>query len=58
MQWTIVGLGNPGHEYDGTRHNIGRDFLLAIAKTQGVEKWKEDTTLHSCTAKQVLFGKK
>jgi PTH1 family peptidyl-tRNA hydrolase len=58
MHWIFVGLGNPGSEYDGTRHNIGRDFLLSIAKKEGVEKWKEDVKLHSLTAKGELFGKK
>ena len=31
----IVGLGNPGKEYDNTRHNIGFSLLDVIAKEKG-----------------------
>ncbi len=58
MQWTLVGLGNPGSEFEHTRHNVGRDFLMQFAESQGVKKWKEDSKLKALTAKQELFGAK
>ncbi len=32
----LVGLGNPGTEYRGTRHNAGADFIEALARQNGV----------------------
>ena len=34
--WLIVGLGNPGREYSGSRHNVGYMCISHIAKKWGI----------------------
>ena len=35
--WALVGLGNPGREYSGTRHNVGFAFVKRVARDWGLE---------------------
>lgn len=41
----FVGLGNPGDQYDGTRHNIGFECLDAFAKANDFPAWTDKKDL-------------
>lgn len=38
----IVGLGNPGREYEGTRHNVGWWVLDHLADVWHMQGWRKD----------------
>lgn len=53
----IIGLGNPGTEYEKTRHNIGFLILDEIAKEIG-ESFKEKSNLESEVIETNVNGEK
>lgn len=50
MKYLIVGLGNIGSKYAGTRHNIGFDIVDYMAKEADAE-WKTETLGSICEIK-------
>jgi PTH1 family peptidyl-tRNA hydrolase len=51
----IVGLGNPGTQYQGTRHNAGADFVEALARECAVSLLA-DTRFHGLVGRLTLSG--
>lgn len=54
----IVGLGNPGSEYEMTRHNTGRIVVESIFKKGDFPEWKEDKKRKALVSTGSLSEKK
>lgn len=48
----IVGLGNPGIEYEKTRHNTGRIVLEVFRQQNDFPEWQENKKLKSLVSKK------
>lgn len=58
MPYTIVGLGNPGQEYENTRHNAGRIILDMIRKGYEGDDFELDKKLNALVADVAVGSKK
>lgn len=56
MKTTIVGLGNPGEEYEHTRHNVGRLFVADFAEKIGASDWRLDKKANAHVADGEVGG--
>ncbi|MEK7063573.1 MAG: aminoacyl-tRNA hydrolase [Patescibacteria group bacterium] len=54
----IVGLGNPGAEYEGTRHNTGRMLVERLHATHDFGEWKTEKKPKMRWARGSIAGKK
>jgi PTH1 family peptidyl-tRNA hydrolase len=49
--YVIVGLGNPGEEYEHTRHNAGRLVVERVRAAEKLPEWHPDGKLNALVSK-------
>ena len=59
IDFVVVGLGNPGMAYEGTRHNAGCDALTELARRNGIplnkKQFKALTGVGTVAGKKILL---
>lgn len=58
MAFVIIGLGNPGREYDKTRHNAGRAVVELLAKKEGFPEFTLKKTAAALVSEGSIDGEK
>lgn len=56
MALVIIGLGNPGKEYEKTRHNAGRSAVELVAKQNDFDDFVFNKTANALVSKGAIEG--
>jgi PTH1 family peptidyl-tRNA hydrolase len=46
--WLLTGLGNPGSQYESTRHNVGFEVVDSVARREGATQWSDKEKYQMC----------
>lgn len=55
--FVLIGLGNPGKQYEKTRHNAGFMTVDHVAEKLGAEEWSDSQRFMATIAESIIDGK-